>query len=124
MAYLGMIIPQAKPLSQGEILGCTSPELSGQSTAACHRPRRAGHIRNHPRAARPCSIQRRVGIQRVEMAISSHWFRIFILHFPENTARVVIHLLLPTVHAAAGQPPRHTHLLIPPPSHPPYAAFT
>jgi 2-(3-amino-3-carboxypropyl)histidine synthase len=26
--YLGISVPQAKPLSQGEILGCTSPELS------------------------------------------------------------------------------------------------
>ena len=45
-------------------------------------PRRAGHIRSHSRAARPCSISRRVGIQMVERAISTLGFL-----FPVDTAR-------------------------------------
>ena len=45
-------------------------------------PRRAGQIRNHPRAARPCSIQRRVGIPRVEKSILTLGIRILILFLP------------------------------------------
>ena len=45
-------------------------------------PRRAGQIRNHSRAARPCSIYHRVGVQKVEMAISTLWIGILILLFP------------------------------------------
>ena len=46
-------------------------------------PRRAGQIRNHSRAARPCSIEHRVGIQSAQMAISTLWIRILILFFRE-----------------------------------------
>ena len=44
-------------------------------------PRRAGQMRNHPRAARPCSIWRRVGIKGVEGALSTPLIRILI-YFP------------------------------------------
>ena len=47
-------------------------------------PRRAGQIRNHSRAARPCSIWRRVGIPRVKMAISTLWIGSSILLFPRT----------------------------------------
>ena len=39
-------------------------------------PRQAGQTRNQPRAARPCSIGRRVGTTRVERAISTLRIRI------------------------------------------------
>ena len=50
------------------------------------RPER-GQIRNHSGAARPCSIWRRVGVQRVEVAISTPWIRILVVLFPESAAR-------------------------------------
>ena len=45
--------------------------LRWPSLCARHYPRRAGQIRTQSRAARPCSIQRRVGINRVEKPLST-----------------------------------------------------
>ena len=52
-------------------------------------PSRAGHIRNHSRAAHPCSIWRRVEIHSAQMAILTLWIRILFLLFSDNAARVV-----------------------------------
>ena len=51
--------------------------LSTRSTAGCASTRAVrGQIRNHYRAARPCSI--RVGVQSAQMAISTLWIRILL----------------------------------------------
>ena len=45
-------------------------------------------MRNYSRAARPCSIWRRVGIQSAQMAISTLWIRFETLPHPPDISEV------------------------------------